>query len=211
MSLLGLYRPGETWLHRSRVGVKLGGLAVLGIAVAIVRGPASAIAFLVVAVVLATLGRVGVRTTVRAMRPLAIVLVLLGGYQWWQRGWPIAVEVVADLLALAISATVVTATTPMDALLDTFVRASRPLRRLGASPDRIGLAMALMVRAVPGILDLAHETRDAARARGLERNPRALLVPLTLRTVARARATGDALAARGIGDEDEPDASRFGP
>lgn len=201
MSLLGLYRPDTTWLHRSPAGAKLCGLAALGVTVAIVRGPLSAVVSLLIAIALGALGRVGVRATARALRPLAIVLVLLGGYQWWQRGWPIAVEVVADLLAVAIAATVVTATTPMDALLDTFVRLARPLRRFGADPDRIGLAMALMVRAVPGILDLARETRAAAKARGLERNPRALLVPLTLRTVARARTTGDALAARGIGDE----------
>ena len=135
------------------------------------------------------------------MRPLLIVLVLLGGYQWWQQGWPVAAEVVGDLVGLVIAATIVTATTPMDALLDAFVRYARPLRRLGANPDRIGLAMALMVRAVPALLDLARETREAAKARGLERNPRALLIPLTLRTVARARTTGEALSARGIGDE----------
>lgn len=205
MSLLGLYRPASTWLHRTPAGVKLCGLAVFGVAVAIVRGAPPAVGALVIAIGLAAMGRVRARATARALRPLVIVLVVLGAYQWWQRDWAIAVEVVADLLAVAIAATVVTATTPMDALLDTFVRAARPLRRFGADPDRIGLAMALMVRAVPGILDLAHETRTAAKARGLERNPRALLVPLTLRTVARARTTGEALAARGIGDESVSD------
>ena len=45
------------------------------------------------------------------------------------------------------------------------------------------------------------ETRDAARARGLERNPRAVLVPAAVRMVAHARATGDALAARGLGED----------
>ncbi len=59
-----------------------------------------------------------------------------------------------------------------------------------------------MIRAIPGILDIAVETRAAAKARGLERSPRALLVPMALRTVARAYETGDALHARGIGDDD---------
>lgn len=200
MSLLGLYRPGDTVLHRTPVGVKLAGLAVFGLAVATVRGSASTLGFLAVAVTLALAGRIGVRPTLRALRPLLIVFVLLGTYQWWQRGWPVAAEVVGDLVSLVVAATIVTATTPMDALLDTFVRCARPLERFGANPDRIGLAMALMVRAVPGLYDLARETREAAKARGLERNPRALLIPLTLRTIARARTTGDALAARGIGD-----------
>ena len=44
------------------------------------------------------------------------------------------------------------------------------------------------------------QTGDAARARGLERDPRARLVPLVVRSVAHARATGEALDARGIGD-----------
>ena len=58
-----------------------------------------------------------------------------------------------------------------------------------------------MLRSVPALLTTATEVRDAARARGLDRSPRALLVPTAVRTVARARATGEALAARGIGDE----------
>lgn len=201
MSLLGLYRPGTTWLHRLPVGTKLTGVAVLSVLVTLARGPWSALGLLCVAVLVAWSGRIGLRTTLNALRALLIVLVLIGSYQWWQRGWPVAVEVVADLACLVIAATAVTATTAMDALLDTVVRVCGPLRRVGVDPDRIALTMALMIRAVPGLIDLAQQTRDAARARGLERNPRALLVPLTLRTVARARATGEALAARGIGDE----------
>ena len=57
-----------------------------------------------------------------------------------------------------------------------------------------------MLRAVPALMRTATEVRDAARARGLERDPRALLVPAAVRAVGRARATGEALAARGIGD-----------
>jgi biotin transport system permease protein len=44
------------------------------------------------------------------------------------------------------------------------------------------------------------ESRDAARARGLDRDPRALVIPAAVRMVGHARATGDALAARGLGD-----------
>lgn len=205
MSLLGIYRPGTTWLHRAPVGPKLGGIAVLSLVVTVVRGPWAAIGLLGLAIALAYAGRVGVRTTLTALRSLLVVLVLIGAYQWWQRGWPVAVEVVCDLACLVVAATVVTATTAMDALLDTVTRACRPLRRVGVDPERVALAMALMIRAVPTLLDLAAQTRDAARARGLERNPRALLVPLTLRTVARARATGEALSARGIGDESSRD------
>ncbi|RYE75981.1 MAG: energy-coupling factor transporter transmembrane protein EcfT, partial [Myxococcales bacterium] len=54
---------------------------------------------------------------------------------------------------------------------------------------------------IPRTIAIAEETRDAARARGLQRSPRARLIPMVLRVVAHARATGDALHARGLGDD----------
>jgi len=200
-SLLGMYRPGTTVVHRLAVGPKLATLAAFAVAVTLLRGPWSALCFLAVAVAVALWARIGVRATARAMRPILFLATVFAGFQLWRVGWPLAVEVAGDLLSLVLLAVVVTATTPTDDVIDAITRACEPLRRFGVDPERVGLAIALMMRAVPDILDIASQTRDAAKARGLERDPRALLVPLALRTVARARATGDALAARGIVDD----------
>ncbi|HWS57966.1 MAG TPA: energy-coupling factor transporter transmembrane component T, partial [Actinotalea sp.] len=94
----------------------------------------------------------------------------------------------------------VTTTTPTDVLLDLLSRAARPLRRVGLEPETFALAVALMLRAIPALGAMFTEVRDAARARGLEGSARAQLVPFAVRAVARARLTGEALAARGIGD-----------
>lgn len=200
-TLLGLYSPGTTTLHRLGAGPKIVTLFTASIAITVVRGPQSALVALAVALLLVLWARMRISTLARALRPILFIAVLLGGFQVWQRGWPVAIEVVADLFALVIFASVITATTPIDTMLDTIARAFGPLRHFGVNPERIALAMALMLRSVPSLLLIASETRDAAKARGLERNPRALLVPMALRTVARAQATGDALAARGIGDD----------
>ena len=101
---------------------------------------------------------------------------------------------------MVLAATVVTATTPTDVLLDLLARAVRPLRHVGVDPESFGLAVALMLRTIPALGDLFGEVRDAARARGLERSARAQLVPFAIRTVQRARLTGEALTARGIGE-----------
>ena len=197
---LGLYRHGRSVLHRAPAGAKLAALTVLGVAVVVARGPVAAVALLAVAATAVTVGRVPWRGLARSLLPLLLSLLVLGAYQWWQRGAAVAVEVVADLLTLVLAASAVTATTPADRMLDVLERAVRPLRVLGVRPDLVALAVALMLRSVPALLGTAAEVRDAARARGLERSPRALLVPTAVRTVARARATGEALAARGIGD-----------
>lgn len=200
MSLLGLYRPGTTWLHRLPASVKLLGLLTASIVVVAARGPLSGVAALAIAVGFAVWCGAGPRLLFRAVRALVVLAAVLAAYTAWQKGWERAIEVSTDLLSLVLLATVLTVTTPIDEVLDTITRALGPLRRVGVDPERVGLAFALMIRAVPTTLDLARQTRDAARARGLERDPRARLVPLVIRSVAHARATGEALDARGVGD-----------
>ncbi len=200
-SLLGAYRPGATVLHRLPAGVKLLGLVVASLVVTVVGGWRSAVAALVASLVLVVVSRMPVRTALRALRGLLVVMVLLGGWLTWQSGWPRAVETVGDLVALVVLATVVTTTTPVDAMLDTLTRVLGPLRPLGVDPERVALAFSLVLRTIPLTIALAEETRDAARARGLERDPRARLTPFAIRVVADAQATGEALHARGVGDD----------
>ncbi|QBR94016.1 energy-coupling factor transporter transmembrane component T [Nocardioides euryhalodurans] len=200
MSLLGLHQPGTTWLHRLPASAKLLGLFVAGVVVVVLRGPLTALVALAAAVAVLAWSGAGLRVLLRTLRGLLLVVVLVGAYSAWAQGWERAVELVADLLALVLLATVLTVTTPIDEVLDTVTRGLGPLRRCGVDPERVGLAFALMIRAVPTTLDLARQTREAAVARGLQRDPRARLVPLVVRSVAHARATGDALDARGIGD-----------
>lgn len=200
-ALLGLHRPGDTHLHRARAGTKLVGLVVAGVVVLLATGPWSAVLFVLLGVGSMAWAGAGWRTTWGALRGILLVVVLLAAWQAWQNGWPRAVEVSGDLVAMVLLASVLTLTTPIDELLDTITHALGPLRRLGVNPDAVALAFSLMVRGIPTTLALADETRDAALARGLERDPRARLTPLVIRVVAHARATGDALTARGIIDD----------
>lgn len=198
---LGIHVPGDTVWHRMPVGPKLTALVVASIVVVALPGPWPACAALAGSLGLAAWAGVPARALILGVRPLVIVLAVLAAFQWWQRGWPTSVEVVATTLALVIAATTFTATTPMDDLLDTIVRGLGPFRRFGASPEKVALAFSLMITSIPAVFAIYGDTRDAARARGLERSPRATLSPMAIRVVAHARATGDALAARGLGDE----------
>ena len=199
--LVGVYQPGTSLLHRLPVGVKLAALAVLSLAVVLVRDARWACVFLAVALVLAAAGRVSLRTLARAARGVLVIALVAGAVQWWLDGPAKAVETLLDLVTLALLAVAVSATTPVNAILDALVRWIRPLRRVGVDPERVALTVGLAVQALPGTIALALETRDAARARGLGRHPRAYLTPFVIRVVARAHETGDALHARGIGDD----------
>lgn len=198
---LGIYQPGDSVLHRLPAGPKVAGLTAFSFAVVLVRSMPAGWAFLAVALAMVLVARLDPRTLFRAARSLLVFAAVFAALQWLLYGPVKATETLVDLLALALAAMVVSATTPVSTMLDALVRWIRPLRRVGVDPERVALAFTLAIQALPGTLALALETRDAARARGLGRHPRAYLTPFVIRVVARAHETGDALHARGIGDD----------
>ncbi|MGB0098930.1 MAG: energy-coupling factor transporter transmembrane protein EcfT [Nocardioides sp.] len=200
MSAIGVYQPGTSVLHRLPVGPKLAGLAALSLSIVLVRSMPASWMFLAVALLLALVARVPVLTLARAARAILLLAAFASVFQWWWYGRDKAIETFVDLLALSLAAVVVTATTPVNAMLDALIRWITPLARIGVKPERVALAFGLAIQALPGTVALALETRDAARARGV-RHPRAFLTPFVIRVVARAHETGDALHARGIGDD----------
>ncbi len=201
VSPLGEYLPGRSVLHRLPVGVKLLGLVVLSLVTVLWRGVPTTAAVIGLAVVGCVVGGVPLRRAVRSVRTVLVAMALLAAYQVWQNGAERAFVVVGALLALVLLATVFTTTTAVEQMIDAITRWLEPFRRFGVRPELVALAFSLMIRGIPLTLEIAAETRDAARARGLERSPRAYLTPLVIRVVAHARATGDALHARGIGDD----------
>lgn len=202
---LALHRPGRTVVHRAPGGAKLLSLLLLGVVVLVATGPLSSVLALAVVAGVAALARMPLRATLRGLVPVAAVALLLAAYQWWARGWAVGVEIAVDLVALVLAATVVTSTTRADALLDVVARAARPLRRVGVRPELVALTTGMVLRSVPVLLASTREARDAARARGLGRSPRAVLVPATVRMVGHGLRTGEALAARGLVDATPPD------
>ncbi len=200
-SPLGDYRPGTSVLHRMPVGAKLLGLLVLSIVGVAWRGVATTGVLLVLAVVACLVARVRLGQAARTLRGVVVGLALLAAYQTWQQGGERAFVVVGSLVAMVLLATAFTTTTSIERMVDAITRWLEPFRRFGVRPDLVALAFSLLVRGIPLTLEIAAETRDAARARGLERNPRAWLTPMVIRVVAHARATGEALHARGIGED----------
>ncbi|PFG35798.1 biotin transport system permease protein [Flavimobilis soli] len=204
-SVLGLHVPGSSVVHRAPAGVKLAVLAVLGVLLAVGRSALLAAVVLVAVLALAAAARVGVGVLLRQARAVLVMLVALAAVQAWSVGVEASLATSLGLAATVLAAALLTATTRADALLDMLTavlcRASRlPLVGRRVRPESVALAVALMLRAVPAVAQVERETRDAARARGLERSPRARLVPTVVRTVAMAHRTGEALAARGAGD-----------
>lgn len=198
--LTGVYLPGTSPLHRAPAGVKLLVLTVVLVVLAALRSPTAVAVALALVLALAGLGRIGPRPLLAQVRPVLWFTVLVSAFQWWAAGPWTALTVAGSLVLAVALAGLVTLTTRTQDLLDAVVSASRPLRRFGVDPERVGLVLALAVRTVPVMTELARQVQEARIARGLSRSPRALAVPLVIRAVRHADRLGEALAARGVDD-----------
>jgi biotin transport system permease protein len=201
--LLANYVPGTSLLHRTPLWLKFLVVVGCGMASFLIVDWRLSVAALGVMSGLFLLSGAGFGRLFRAVRPLLPILLAIGLFQWWQLGAPVAARIVLNVLLCVVAASLLTATTPLQRLLDGVVSLARPLRRFGADPERFALTIAIMLRSIPFIAGAFADVRDSARARGLERNPRALILPVFITTVAYARHTGDALAARGLGEPDD--------
>lgn len=198
--MTGLFRPGTSALHRCGAGTKLLLLAALTTVVVALRSPPAVGAGALLVAGAYALARFGPRTAAAQVWPLRWVAVALVPFQWWTAGWQAAVVVVGTLVVTVAAAGLVTLTTRVSEMLDVLELALSPMRRIGVSTERVALVLALAIRAVPVLATTYAAARDARRARGLERSPRALLVPLVIRTVRHADRLGEALVARGVDD-----------
>ncbi|MGA8787760.1 MAG: energy-coupling factor transporter transmembrane component T [Paenarthrobacter sp.] len=200
--LIANYVRGNSIIHRTPLWLKFLVVAACGAASFLIVDWAVSLAILAVMCGLFMLTGAGLRRLMRAVWMVMPVLLVIGLFQWWQLGAPTAARIVLNVLVCVVAASVLTATTPVQDLLDGVVALAKPFRRFGADPERFALTIAVMLRSIPFIAGAFSDVRDSARARGLERNPRALVLPVFITTVAYARQTGDALAARGLGEGD---------
>lgn len=201
MTTLGTYYATPSVLHRLPAGVKLAGLLVAAVPILWIGNVWWLAISAAGTLLLLAISRVPARICFAQVKPVLWFAVPLFVLQWLSAGATRATIVVGQLLLLVALAGLVTLTTKVSAMLATIETALRPLRRFGVRPERIALVLALAIRCVPLVARLYDEVRQARRARGLERSPTALAVPLIVRMLKTADGLGEALAARGVDDE----------
>lgn len=199
--LFGLYLPGDSVVHRMGVGAKYALLFAATLPALLFDRWPVALGVLGCSVLVLLATGLPARLTLRLPGGLVLLFVLVLGYHAVVGTPLVGVGVAATLLGCVYLSRALTMTTPAPILVDALVGATRPLARFGFPAERFGLAVALMLRSIPFLVGLFGDVRTAARARGLERNWFALLTPAVIGAVAYAQRTGDALVARGLGDD----------
>lgn len=203
---LGVYMPGSTPAHRMPVAAKYLLLVVVGVLPFMLRiwwfSMLCLAASVLISLLVAGLPR---RLALRIGAPLWIMNGLILAYHAVHGDWRRGVIYVASLMACLYMSRVLTCTTSPDALMDAIAGFARIFKPLGASPERFALAVTLMWATIPYLLGAVLSIRQAARARGLERSSWRFVIPVMVGIVGHALEVGDALRARGLGDELEPE------
>ncbi|UGT68332.1 energy-coupling factor transporter transmembrane protein EcfT [Nocardia gipuzkoensis] len=200
--MIGLYRPGNSLLHRMPAGAKLVLLLVSIVACTIfVRTPAQVLVAAAAVAGLFAVAGIPWRVALAQLRPLVWMVLLIAAFQVLITS-PARAAVVCGVLVISVAlAALFTLTTRVTDMLDAVTRWLGPLRRVGIDPERIGLLLALAIRCVPLLAGIVHDVAEARRARGLEWSMTALVTPVLVRALRTADAMGEALAARGVDDD----------
>lgn len=200
MNLFSLYVPGNSLFHRLAPGWKYLILLAITLPGLILGDPVVSLALLAASMAVLLSCRTPAPLTLSLPTALWVMLAVVCGYQVVVGRPDLAVVVGANLVTAIYASRLLTLTTPGPVLIDALIGLLRPLRRLGLNTEQVGLAIAIMVRSVPLLLDSFDQVRQAARARGRERHLFALVAPVVVRAVGQAQDVGAALAARGLAE-----------
>lgn len=201
---LGVYSPGNTVVHRAPAGIKLLVLTVFILSTAIFVSTWQWAAVSVGMVVLtAAVARIPARLFVRQLSGALPLLIFIALMLWWRTDGEQALTMFLVLLSAIAAAILLTLTTRVSVLMETFERILAPTARIGVPVDQVALAMTLTIRLIPLQVQAVNEVLDARRARGSRSTSVSLTafgVPIVVRTILRSRAIADALRARGAAD-----------
>lgn len=176
------------------------------------------IALFCLSVLLFSTKSVAILGAVFAVILIAAIILCGAALAQWLRAWPLlltigivviwtayavsinaAAIVLLRLVTLSLFATVITVTTTIGQFIDTITRFARPLEKVGLANARdIGLAIGLVIRFVPDVLERYKAVADAHRARGLKMRLSTVIAPMVVGTLQSAEDIADAIDARNI-------------
>lgn len=201
------YLSGTSPLHRLPAGVKLAALAVLAVLLVPVSDPVVlAMALAAVLLVYAGFGRPGLKRIAqwRSLLPLLAVIFLL---QAFAASLDVAAASVLRIAVMVLLADLVTLSTRLQDMMDALAVPMRPLARFGLDPEKLSLAVALVLRFVPVLLDTWRGREEAWRARSPRRPGLPLVGAFFAGALANADQVAEALDARGFGAHATPPVS----
>jgi len=195
--MLALTSPKEIWAHRLPAGAKLAALCLTTILLFALKTPIPlGFALLAILSLIASGGPAFLVPSLRMLRPLWPFLLVVALWHLWLRDPSGGAVVILRMLAAVAAANFVTMTTPLSGMIAVIERLARPFARL-LPPRRLALAIALVLRFLPVMLERSDRIGESWKARSPRRPGWRLLLPVSLAALDDAEQVAEALRARG--------------
>ncbi len=196
--MISLTSPVETRAHGWPAGAKLAGLCLATPALFLVDGPAilAAVTLLVLALY-ALPGRVFLAAGLRRLRMLWPFLLVVIGWAALEGRPAEGASVALRMISAVALANLVTMTTRLSDMIAVVATLCRPLRRIGLQTRALEIAIALVIRMTPVLLERGAELGQAWRARSRRRPGWRIILPFALLAFDDAERVSEALKARG--------------
>ncbi|MBY6059293.1 energy-coupling factor transporter transmembrane component T family protein [Leisingera daeponensis] len=196
--MISLTSPVRTRAHSWPAGVKLAALGAATFALFLISDLRILAAALVgMAGLYALPGRQFFRTGMERLRVLWPFLAILAIWHILTATYAEGAEIILRLLTAVGLANLVTMTTALSEMIAVIRLLATPLRRLGLSTRALELAIALVIRILPALIENGQRLSDAWRARSPRRPGWRVVVPFTLLALDDADHLAEALRARG--------------
>ena len=180
---MGQYLPRDSRIHRLDPRAKLACALAVMVTVFFIQTPLQLALGLAFALVVVALSKVPLRQVAQSIRPLVVLLCVLGLFNlfyvgegatlfslgpvrvtsmglWWAVCYPLRFTI-----AILMGALILLTTTPTQ-LTDAFEACLSPLSRVGLPGHELAMVFSLMLRFIPTIADEASAILDAQTARG---------------------------------------------
>ncbi|WP_022702733.1 energy-coupling factor transporter transmembrane component T family protein [Pseudorhodobacter ferrugineus] len=196
--MLTLTSPTETPLHKLGAGPKLAALAGLSVVIFSLQNLWFILgAGALVCGVYLAFGLTFARYGAAMLRPLWPFLAILVLWHAWTSDWALGAAIGGKMMVAVALANLVTMTTRLDDMIGVVERLAVPLARFGVKPRVLAVAVALVIRFTPVLMDKAGQLGQAWRARSARRVNWRIVLPISLMALDDADRVAEAIRARG--------------
>jgi len=196
--MISLTSPTKTKAHGWPAGAKLAALCVSTVALFYVQNAAiHAVIFVGILTLYALPGRAFFMAGLRALRLLWPFIVVVAIWHLWTGEVALGAAVILRMMSAVALANLVTMTTLLSDMIDVVRTITRPLTRFGLRPNILELAIALVIRLTPVLVEKGSLLSQSWRARSCRPSGWRIILPFTVLALDDADQVAEALRARG--------------
>lgn len=197
--MISLYRPGNSWLHRTPVALKFAALVLGLLAISIfAKDVTSVVSILLFAILSFAFIGTKAKQIFSMLWSLKLVILLVLLPQLLFMDWSLALVNVTRLVACILFAMLFTSTTRNQEILELVELLAKPLKALGIRPNTIALLVAMALNSIALLNKFVADIREAQLARGMKPKLHRLVLPVLVLSLKHADDHAEALLARGV-------------